>query len=306
MTPGESARARPEPGPRPDAAAAAGAPSPPGAVGIIGLGLMGGSLARDLADAGWRVLGDDRDEEALASARAEGILADALHPEAFPSLDLLVLALPVRAAADRIRSLAAAVEAAPELVITDVGSTKRSLAAAAETAGLAARFVGAHPMAGSHSSGWRAGGTGLFRGSMVWICPTRTSRPDAIDRVESLWRAVGGEPRRLDAEAHDQLLARTSHLPQLTATALATVLARHGVPHEALGPGGRDTTRLAGSDPDMWADIALDNGDEIAPALDALVRELTEWARVVRSGDHEALRSRMTMGRSWSMGSDGP
>lgn len=288
------------------AGAAAGAESRPRAVGIVGLGLMGGSLARDLAAAGWRVLGDDRDPATLTAARAEGVLSDALRPEAFPSLDLLVLALPVRAAAERIRALAGEMESAPDLVITDVGSTKRSIAAAAEAAGIGRRFVGSHPMAGTHQSGWSAGGTGFFQGSGVWICPTRDSLPHAVGAVEELWRSVGGEPNRIDAASHDRLLARMSHLPQLTATALATVLARQGIPRDALGPGGRDTTRLAGSDPDMWTDIALDNSDEIAPTLEALARELAEWARVVRSGDPDVFRAGMVKARAWSTGSHAP
>lgn len=269
-------------------------------VGIVGLGLIGGSLARDLAAAGWRVLGEDRDTASLNAARTDGVVAERLEQRDLAGLDLLVLALPVRAAAERVRELAGSLEPGSHLVITDVGSTKRSVTAAAEAAGLAARFVGSHPMAGSQESGWSAGRTDLFRGEAVWVCPTSASSPDAIGTVEGLWRQVGGEPRRIDAAAHDRLLARASHLPQLTATALATVLARHGISPDSLGPGGRDATRLAGSDPDMWTDIALDNSGEIAPALDDLSRELAELARAVRDGDHEGVRSRVAAARAWS------
>lgn len=268
--------------------------------GIIGLGLMGGSLARDLHAAGWRVLGDDRDPDTLASALSSGVLDGPLRPDDIPSLHLLILALPVRSATKRIRSIAGSVDAESDLVITDVGSTKRSVAAAAVAAGLATRFVGSHPMAGSHESGWRAGRAGLYGGRPVWVCPTTSSRPDAVAAVESLWRSLGARPRRSDPDAHDRLLARASHLPQLAATALATVLARHGVAPDDLGPGGRDATRLAASDPDMWTDIALDNVDEVAPALDDLARELADLARAIRDGDAHSVHARMAAGRAWT------
>lgn len=270
------------------------------AAGIVGLGLIGGSLARDLAASGWRVLGDDRDPDRIAEARTAGVVTAPLRPSDLDSLDLLVLAVPVRAAGDRVRSLAASIGPESDLVITDVGSTKRTVIAAAESTGLGARFVGSHPMAGSHESGWSASREGLFLDSTVWICPTSASRPGAVAAVEQMWKTVGALPHQLPAPDHDRLLARTSHLPQLTATALATVLARYGIARHQLGPGGRDTTRLAGSDPDVWTDIALDNADEIAPTLQTLARELTELAEALRSGSTDSIRTRLQQSNTWS------
>ncbi len=270
--------------------------------GIIGLGLMGGSLARDLSAAGWRVLAEDHDPDTFDAARAADVVAGPLTPASLDDLDLLVLALPVRAAADRIGRLGGVIDDGSRLVITDVGSTKRSMAAAAEAAGLVARFVGSHPMAGSHESGWSASRRGLFRDAPVWVCATPASEPAAVAAVEELWRAVDAHPRPIDADTHDRLLARTSHLPQLTATALAAVLSRHGHAPAALGPGGRDATRLAGSDPDMWTDIALDNAAEIRAALDELARELADLSRCVGTGDAAALRARLAAGRAWHEG----
>lgn len=270
------------------------------AAGIIGLGLIGGSLAHDLTAAGWHVMGEDQDPETLRAALSAGAVAEPLGPDALDSLDLLILAIPVRPAVERMAGLADEVDPQSDLVVTDVGSTKRSIVAAAEKSGLAARFVGSHPMAGSHESGWPAARAGLFQGSRVWVCPTRSSRPTAVAAVEELWRSVGGDPRHMHTDAHDHLLARTSHLPQLTATALATVLAREDIDPGMLGPGGRDTTRLAGSDPGMWIDILLDNRDEVWPSLDTLAGELAELARLVRSGDEESLRGRLTSGRAWA------
>lgn len=269
-------------------------------VGIIGLGLMGGSLARDLHAVGWRVLAAERDPDTLAAARDAGVVAGVLHPEATGGLDLMVLALPVRAATEWVRNLAGVLDPASPLVITDVGSTKRSIVAAMDAAGLGPRFVGSHPMAGSHESGWAAARADLFRGHRVWVCPTGASPPAAVAAVEQLWRDVGAEPQRIAPPDHDRLLALASHLPQVAATSLAGVLSRHEVSRDVLGPGGRDATRLAGSDPDMWTDILLDNSDHIAPALDALARELARLAGDIRTGDPGPVRRRMETGRAWS------
>ena len=268
-------------------------------VGIVGLGLVGGSLARDLAAAGWRVLGTDRDPTTARRARADGVVAGPIDPGA---VDLVVLAVPVRAAAGWLRSLADSV--APTAVVTDVGSTKRGVVEAAGAAGLGDRFVGSHPLAGDHRSGWTASRTGLFDDAPVWLTPTPETDPGALAAVEALWRAVGGRPRRITAEDHDRLLARISHLPQLAATALAGTLDRAGIEAEQLGPGGRDTTRLAGSDPDMWTDILIENGDEVGPALDALIAELTRLRRAIHGLDDATLRSLLDEARTWSRAGD--
>ncbi len=268
-----------------------------GTVGIVGLGLMGGSLARDLDAAGWRVLGTDRDPATEAAARDAGIVVGPVAPE---EVDVLVLALPVRAAPAWLHRLRPRL--GPDTAITDVGSTKRSVVEAAEAAGLGPRFTGSHPMAGHHGSGWEASRTGLFRGAPVWLCPAHDAAPDAIARVVGLWEAVGAEPRRIDAHDHDRLLARASHLPQAAATALAAALARDGVAPDQLGPGGRDMTRLAASDPDVWADIMVDNSDQVALGLGALIDELTRLRRAVRDLDDATLRSLLAAGRAWSRG----
>jgi prephenate dehydrogenase len=227
------------------------------------------------------------------------VAAGPLTPTSLDGLDLLVLAIPVRAAVERIRRLGGLLGTGADVVITDVGSTKRSIVGAAEAAGLANRFVGSHPMAGSHECGWNASRRGLFHDAQVWLCATAVSEPSAVAAVEELWRAVGAHPRIIDAASHDRQLARTSHLPQLTATALAAVLSRHGHSPLALGPGGRDATRLAGSDPGMWTDIAMDNAPDIRPALEELARELTDLARAVEGGDAADIRARLAAGLAW-------
>lgn len=273
----------------------------PGTVGIVGLGLMGGSLARDLAAAGWRVQGTDRDGGTERRAREARVIAGPIEPA---RLDALVLAVPVRAAPGWLRRLAP--ELTPETVVTDVGSTKRSVIEAAEAAGLGARFAGSHPLAGDHRSGWDAARRGLFTDATVWICPTESTTAATLDRIRALWRAAGGRPRRATADAHDRLLARSSHLPQVVATALAAALARDGVDRSLLGPGGRDMTRLAGSDPAMWADILTDNSDQVLPALSAVIDELTRFRHAIQGLDDATLRSLIAAGRAWSRGETEP
>lgn len=268
--------------------------------GIVGLGLIGGSLARDLAAGGWRVLADDVDPGTLSAARAAGVVDAALEPSEIASLDLLVLAVPVRAAPGRIREIGRSLPPGSDVVITDVGSTKRSAAAAARDAGLASRFVGSHPMAGSHQSGWSASRTGLFDGSPVWICPSDTATEGAVIAVEQLWVGVGARPTPSTADAHDRLMARVSHLPQAAATAVANLLAAQHVDPRHLGPGGRDTTRLAASDPHMWTDILLDNADHVAPLLADLADEIATLRALIRNGDPEPLQARIASGRTWS------
>lgn len=270
-------------------------------VGIVGLGLIGGSLARDLAAAGWRVEGADRDPETERRARESGVVADAIDPGA---VDVIVLAVPVRAIPTWIRTLAP--DLGPDTVVTDVGSTKRSVVEAAEAAGLGPRFVGSHPMAGDHRSGWTAARAGLFGGAAVWTCPTGDTDPDALSSVAALWREVGAEPQVMDATDHDRLLGRSSHLPQLVASALASALARDGVTASDLGPGGRDMTRLAGSDPAMWADILADNHDEVDAALAQLMAVLTRFRRAVGDRDDATLRSLLDAANAWARGEADP
>lgn len=306
-------------------------------IGIVGLGLIGGSLARDLAALGAYVLGFDLDPETLRAATDGGAvhegLPGGLHGGGLDSsalaslpLDALVLAVPVQAA---IPLLAAA---APHLehvsLVMDVGSTKASIWATAVRLGLGGRFVGSHPMAGSHLSGWEASRAGLFQGARVYLCPVLevgdgagnaadggaggeahdqagngaglTDAPEPLRRAQGLWTAVGGVPELIDAVAHDRLLAWTSHLPQAASTALARALAGAGITPGDLGPGGRDMMRLAGSSASVWTGIALDNASALAEVLRILEAELAQLREWLLSGDGDGVEEFFARGASWS------
>jgi len=274
-------------------------PAPIRSVAIVGLGLIGGSLARDLAARGVRVLGWDADAEGLRAAVSESVvhhpLADDLRD--VDQADAVVLAVPVLAAAEVLRKLAPRL--AGVRLITDVGSTKTSIVRAAEALGLGGRFVGSHPLAGDHRSGWSASRAGLFDGARIFLCRTRSTAGDAMLLASELWTGVGGRPELIDADLHDVRLAWTSHLPQVVSTALALTINQTGTPRGELGTGGRDVTRLAGSDPAVWADILLDNADALASALAMMGARLSALQRAVMSGDREQLRRLLVEARTW-------
>jgi prephenate dehydrogenase len=168
--------------------------------GVIGLGLIGGSVARDLAALGVRVLAYDRDPATMEMARAEGVVDEPLDASlaGLHDAEVVIVAVPVS-------SLSNVLAAAPRLphgrLITDVGSTKRSAIATAEAVGIGERFVGSHPMAGDHRSGWTASRRGLFAGARVYLCRTRDAHEDALTLAHELWRALGACPEVIDADA---------------------------------------------------------------------------------------------------------
>ena len=268
-------------------------------VAIAGLGLIGGSLARDLAARGVRVLGYDRDPDAVDAALREGVIAAALGDDwgGLEDADALVLAVPVRAATALLR------DALPRLgglrLITDAGSTKSSIVAEARRLELGARFVGAHPLAGATASGWAASRTGLFAGATIYLTPMDESSPGAVDLARELWTSVGGTLVEMDADEHDRLLAWTSHLPQVVSSALAAALAERGIARSALGPGGRDVTRLAASSPKMWRDILADNAGAVAEAIGAVERQLAAVRAAIESGDAGGIRAWLEGGSAW-------
>lgn len=271
-------------------------------VGILGLGLIGGSLAKDLAAEGVTVLGYDRDDATIRAARRARVIVGRIGRDfgELASCDACVIAVSVSAAPSLLRQAAAALASVP--LTMDVGSTKESIVVAAQRCGLGTTFVGAHPFAGDHKSGWRAARAGLFAGARVMLTPARTTSSGALRRARAFWRRVGARPELMGARAHDAFMAAASHLPQLFATALAGELAAAGVPRDELGRGGQDATRLAGSNPDVWTAIALDNREQIAPRLREGSRRLAVLARAVSRGDGRAIRRAIDTANRWFAG----
>jgi prephenate dehydrogenase len=266
---------------------------------VIGLGLIGGSVARDLAALGMVVSAYDADATQLAAAMRDGVVHHRLNHvlDGLGAADLVIIAVPVDEALEVLRLAAPHLKRAA--LITDVGSTKARIVALATELGLGDRFVGAHPMAGDHRSGWAASRAGLFVDAPLYLCPAVDSVPQAVTLAESLWRTLGARPIEMDAVVHDERLAWTSHLPHMIAVVLGLTLGEGGVGREELGPGGRDMTRIAGSSPDMWTAIAVDNADPIDAALAVAEREIGALREEIARRDASALHERFTSARAW-------
>jgi prephenate dehydrogenase len=277
----------------------------PSSLAVIGLGAIGGSLAWQARLAGVpRVVG-------FSPARSEGV--HALQASAITELadsplravrgaDLVVLAVPPRPTLELIGRLAPALE--PGAILTDVCSIKEPVVATARAVGLGGRFAGAHPLAGTHASGWSAARPDRLRGCVVYIC--ETGEPDghrAAAVVKNFWeRVLGASPVLIDPAAHDRQLAWTSHLPQAVAYALAKALADRALGGVSYGSGARDTTRLAGSSPDMWTDILLYNRAALNEALRSTEDELRALRALLDAGDEDGLRAYLEAARRFREG----
>lgn len=268
-------------------------------VAIVGLGLMGGSLARALAARDVSVLGYDSVQDSLDAAVIEGIVQERLGPnlEGIERADVVVFALPVDATLLAIPRAASQVRDAR--LVMDLASTKRSIVASAEAADIGARYVGAHPLTGSHRSGWRASRANLFDEARVFLCPTTVTSRASLDLAEWFWRGLRAGVEVLDAATHDVQMAWRSHLPHVLSALLARTLHEAGVHRSALGPGGRDMTRLAGGEPSIWTSIVEDNGVALEGALDALDRQLHEFRDALVRGDTQATNAFLVTGRTW-------
>ena len=275
---------------------------PLGCVAVLGLGVIGGSVARALSDVGIaeRVIGwspESTERDAALTARAITFGA-AEWPQAVEDADLVVLATPLSATLD---IMAALPEAAPGAAITDVAGLKQPVADAASEAGLSDRWVGSHPMAGSERSGFWASRGDLFQGARVWLV-SEGAEEAVYRRVRRLWTAVGAVPAEIEAWEHDRLMAVASHLPQLLANALADVLGQADVRPDRLGPGGKDMTRLAGSGAEMWADLLQHARPELVEGLRGVGRTVERLANDLEAGDLADIEALMRKTRAWRGG----
>jgi prephenate dehydrogenase len=255
-------------------------------VAIVGLGLVGGSLALALRSARSSTLvGIDPDEGVLREAVRRGIV-DAASTDVASAIgaDLVVLAAPVRANLRVLSTLAVQPEGA---IITDVGSTKRAIVQAARSLGCSGRFVGGHPLAGAACGGLVNASADLFEGRRWLFTPDGNVSSAALAELERLVAAVGAIPVRMTAEEHDLVMAHVSHLPQLVASAVMHVVGRTAREEgmALAGAGLVDTTRLASSPPEIWRDICSTNADNLGTALQALVETLQALHADLAKGD---------------------
>jgi prephenate dehydrogenase len=241
-------------------------------VGIVGLGLIGGSLALDLVARGEVVVGTDADAATRIAAATAGITIHDDVAGVADAADLVVIAVPPAEVAATVAAVAAA---APGLPVTDVASIKSPAALGFAPGDVAVAFVGGHPMAGTERSGFAAARRGLLAGAPWLLTPHDDADLAAFADVVDLVLGVGAAPVVLDVDAHDRLVAAVSHLPHLLAFAVHGLAAAHGpaVVDLVAGPSFRDATRVAASDPAFWADLLRRN----ATAVRALLGEVQDW-----------------------------
>jgi len=263
---------------------------------IIGVGLIGGSLARALREAGFckEVVGSGRNPAHLQQAVELGVIDrfDTDPARAVAGADMVLVAVPLGA----MESVFSAVHGhlADDAVLTDAGSAKGSVLEAAQRAFgmLPGNFVPGHPIAGTEQSGVSASFAGLYRDRRVILTPTEMTDPEATARVRAMWEAAGARVSEMTAVHHDAVLAATSHLPHVLAYTLVDSLARlgdHDEVFEYAAGGFRDFTRIASSDPVMWRDICLANGDAIELLIDRFIEDLRVLKGAVHVHDSDKL-----------------
>jgi prephenate dehydrogenase len=251
---------------------------------IIGLGLIGGSLALAArkADAAGRINGWDSDPETLSaalSARLLDLAADSVA-EASKNAALILIAAPVTAIPALVLESAQFCPAA--CAIADTGSVKAAVHQALKNA--VPNFVGCHPLAGSEKSGHRHSSANLFEGRTVVLTRGANCRLTAFEQVSTFWERIGAKIVEMDALEHDRILGRTSHLPHFAAAALTLVAGRD--PRNLIGTGFCDTTRIAAGDAALWTDIALKNRESVLAAMNDYEAEWRSFRSALESDDH--------------------
>lgn len=274
-------------------------------VTIVGLGLLGGSIGHAVQASlpGATVIGYDADAGVRAKARELGLahrIADEPQEAAVGS-DLVIFCVPVGAMGAAARAIAPGLSA--DALVSDVGSSKATVAAALAQALPGHHVIPAHPVAGTERSGPDAGFATLFRNRWCIITPPADADPALVARLAAFWESLGARVDMMDADHHDKVLAVTSHLPHLiaytivgTASDLEQVTQSEVIKYSA--GGFRDFTRIAASDPTMWRDVFLTNRDAVLEMLQRFTEDLTELQKAIRKGDGDTLFDHFTRTRA--------
>lgn len=273
-------------------------------IAIAGVGLIGGSFGLALKAAGHagEIVGLGRERGRLDLAVERGAIdrGETDAAAAVAGADVVLLAVPMGSMRAVLAALAPGL--GDDTVVTDAGSVKGSFVADARAVlGSLERVVPGHPIAGTERRGIEAAFPELFRDHRVVLTPLAETRADAVDAITRLWAATGARVEQLGVEAHDRLLAATSHLPHMLAFGLVDALARGDDPEAVFryaAGGFRDFTRIASSDPVMWRDICLANRDALLAALAAYRADLDALTAEVEAGDREGLLARFERARA--------
>lgn len=268
-------------------------------VAIAGVGLIGGSIGlalrqRGLAD---EVVGIGRREETLRAASMVGAITRSTLKlaEGVAEAELVVVCTPVASIVEHVRQ--AATHCPAGALITDAGSTKASIVAGLNgSLARGVRFLGSHPLAGSEKQGPGEATADLFAGRTVVVTPTPATAQEDVNEIERFWTALGARVVCLTPEAHDRAVAASSHLPHLVAAALAEAVPVAALPLTA--GGYRDTTRVAGGDPELWTQILLDNREHVLEALAPFEQVVAELRQALEAGDRELLKDSLTKAKT--------
>ncbi|MGD8265272.1 MAG: prephenate dehydrogenase/arogenate dehydrogenase family protein [Chromatiales bacterium] len=268
---------------------------------VIGVGLIGGSLARALREAGQvdEIVGCGRSRDNLEKAVELGVIDSYSHDigEAVEEADMIFLAIPLGVMRDAFEAMKGHLH--EKAVITDGGSVKGSVIADCEAVfgEILPNFVPGHPIAGTEKNGVEASFAELYQSRRVILTPVSQTDESAIARVHAMWQYCGAEINRMSPVDHDRVLAATSHLPHMLAFALVDMLSRVDYEEDIFkyaAGGFRDFTRIASSNPVMWRDICIANKDAVASLVESYADEMMDLARAIREDDVETL-TRMFM-----------
>ncbi len=282
-------------------------------LGLIGCGLMGGSFALALKEAGLvrQVVGFSQSERTRQRALELGVIdhAGATLEDAVEDSDIVLLAVPVAATEPSLAAIAPVL--GPRALLMDVGSTKCDVVAAArQTLGeRLPNFVPAHPIAGKESAGVEHAEAGLYRDRQLILTPLAGTRPELVELAAELWSLIGSRVLQMSPERHDAAYATVSHLPHLLAFAAMNAILNQPQADEFLalaGPGFRDFSRIAASDPAVWRDILLANREQVLLQARLLRTTLDEFEATMQAGDASALQALITQASqaraSWQLG----
>ena len=267
-------------------------------LGVIGLGLIGGSFARALAQTGARVIGFDLCPQTTDMAAKAGIIEKAASPQEACLADDIFIAVPVGSFGQVLDQIADCIS--PASVIFDGGSCKQNaVAAAAKLGAKRRRFVPSHPIAGREDSGFAASSADLFRGQWTVICTTDADE-DAVQATRGIWQKTGAKIAEMSAAEHDEIFAAVSHLPHFLSFALVESMRARpdcGRYLRYAAGGFRDFTRIAASHPEMWRDICLANADALLTSLADFRRELDSLEEAVKAKDAACLHDKFSAAR---------
>lgn len=264
---------------------------------VVGVGLIGGSIAKALKARGLaqKITGLGRNRDRLLAAKQAGLLdAVATTVSELTPFSLAVVCTPVDRISEDVRALQAV--AAPQALLTDAGSVKGRICRELSTQPSAASsFLGSHPMAGSEQGGWEHADANLFQGRVCAVTPLGHSE-SMIRSIEQFWSSLGMRTTRLNPEQHDRIVALTSHLPHATASAIASLLTQEAWPLAASG--FRDTTRVASGDPGLWTSILIENREAVSRHLQELIEILQKFVTSLDANHRTEIETLLSHGQS--------